>query len=110
MGRADDNRRLVAQIKALAGEVEAWGMQERCEVERLPVLTAARCLTDRLARVVFKTGCVLAPVGVDSLPTLAAITANGHAAASTGTNGVGNRRLALLLDEDARRPLPGQEA
>ena len=76
---------------ALAGEVDAWGMVEHCEVERMPVLAAARLLDDRLHRTV-----------------LAAATANGHAAASTGTNGVGNRRLALLLEEP-RRPLEGQE-
>ena len=90
---------------ALAGEVEAWGMAEHCEVERMPVLAAARLLCDRLARVVFKTGGVRAPVGVDSLPTLATTTANrngGH------ENGVGNRRLALLLEEP-RKPLEGQE-
>jgi len=92
-------------ILALAGEVDAWGLVEHCEVERMPVLAAARLLTDRLARVVFKTGGVRAPVGVDSLPTVAEVSA---AHAGTG-NGVGNRRLALLLEEP-RKPLPDQEA
>ena len=89
---------------ALAGEVDAWGLVEHCEVERMPVLAAARLLTDRLARVVFKTGGVRAPVGVDSLPTLAEVANRngGHG------NGVGNRRLALLLEEP-RKPLEGQE-
>src|SRR3990167_1822907 len=32
---------------ALAGEVDAWGMVEHCEVERMPVLAAARLLDDR---------------------------------------------------------------
>ena len=77
---------------ALAGEVEAWGMAEHCEVERMPVLAAARLLDQRLHAAV-----------------LAASTGNGHAEASTGTNGVGNRRLALLLEEGERRPLAGQE-
>ena len=40
VGRTDDPRRLVTQIEALAGEVEAWAMVERCEVERLPVVRA----------------------------------------------------------------------
>src|SRR3990167_7360650 len=74
-------------ILALAGEVEAWGMAEHCEVERMPVLAAARLLTDRLCRA-----------------GLAASTANGHAE----TVGAGNRRLALLLEEP-RKPLAGQE-
>src|SRR3990167_6961101 len=95
---------LQSRLLSLAGEVGAGGMQERCEVERMPVLTAARLLTDRLARVVFKTGGVRAPVGVDSLPTLAE-AAVAHA--GTG-NGVGNRRLALLLEEP-RKLLAGQE-
>ena len=65
------SKALQSRLLSLAGEVEAWGMGEHCEVERMPVLSAARCLTDRLARVVFKTGGVRAPVGVDSLPTVA---------------------------------------
>jgi len=45
-------------------------------------------------------------VGVEGLPTLAA-TAN---AAQAHENGVGNRRLALLLTEEPdRRPRRGQE-
>jgi len=90
---------------ALAGEVDAWGLVEHCEVERMPVLAAARLLTDRLARVVFKTGGVRAPVGVEGLPTVAEVANRngGH------ENGVGNRRLALLLEEP-RKPLAGQEA
>ena len=98
------SKALQSRLLSLAGEVEAWGMQERCEVERMPVLSAARCLTDRLARVVFKTGGVRAPVGVDSLPTVAEA-----AVAHAGANGVGNRRLALLLEEPDRRPRKGQE-
>ena len=78
-------------ILALAGEVEAWGMAKHCEVERMPVLAAARLLDQRLHAAV-----------------LAASTGNGHADASTGTNGVGNRRLALLLEEP-RKVLEGQE-
>ena len=58
---------LRAHILGLAGEVEAWGMGEHCEVERMPVVAAARLLTDRLARVVFKTGGVRAPVGAAAL-------------------------------------------
>ena len=85
MGRTDDNRRLVTQIEALAGEIEAWGMGEHSEVERLPVLAAARLLDDRLH-------------------AAGLATASEHARASVGA---GNRRLALLLDEDARRPLLG---
>ena len=100
-----DAKALQAHILALAGEIEAWGMQEHCEVDRMPVIGAARCLTDRLARVVFKTGGVRVPVDVDSLPTLAGATV---AHAGTG-NGVGNRRLALLLEEP-RKVLAGQEA
>ena len=92
-------------ILALAGEVDAWGMVEHCEVDRMPVLAAARVLCDRLARVVFRTGGVRAPVGVDSLSTVAEVSA---AHAGTG-NGVGNRRLALLLEEP-RKVLAGQEA
>src|SRR3990167_8569361 len=86
---------LQSHILALAGEVEAWGMQERCEVEMLPVLTAARLLTDRLARVVFKTGGVLAPVDASATPAVATTAKRsvGH------ENGVRNRRLALLLGE-----------
>src|SRR3990167_3998689 len=56
------SKALQSRLLSLAGEVEAWGMGEHCEVERMPVLAAARCLTDRLSRVVFKTGGVLAPV------------------------------------------------
>src|SRR3990167_916219 len=78
-------------ILALAGEVEAWGMAKHCEVERMPVLAAARLLDQRLHAAV-----------------LAASTGNGHADASTGTNGVVNRRLALLLEEP-RKVLEGQE-
>jgi len=55
-----DTKALQTHILALAGEIEAWGMGEHSEVERMPVLAAARCLTDRLARVVFKTGGVRA--------------------------------------------------
>ena len=97
------SKALQSRLLSLAGEVEAWGMQEHCEVERMPVLTAARCLTDRLSRVVFKTGGVLAPVA--SATPAVATTAGASLAHG---NGVGNRRLALLLDEDARRPLAGQ--
>src|SRR3990167_1159103 len=97
------SKALQSRLLSLAGEVEAWGMQERCEVERMPVFTAARCLTDRLSRVVFKTGGVLAPVA--SATPAVATTAGASLAHG---NGVGNRRLALLLDEDARRPLAGQ--
>ena len=79
---------LQAHILALAGEIEAWGMGEHSEVERLPVLAAARVLDDRLHRL-----------------ALGATTANGHAEASKG---VGNRRLALLLEEP-RKVLAGQE-
>ena len=99
-----DTKVLQAHILALAGEIEAWGMGEHCEVDRMAVLSAARCLTDRLARVVFKTGGVRAPANVDSLPTLAE-AAVAHAAHG---NGAGNRRLALLLEEP-RKVLAGQE-
>src|SRR3990167_382201 len=83
-----DTKALQAHILALAGEIEAWGMGEHSEVERLPVLAAARVLDDRLHRL-----------------ALGATTANGHAEASKG---VGNRRLALLLEEP-RKVLAGQE-
>ena len=86
-----DPKALQAHILALAGEVEAWGMQERCEVERLPVICAARVLDDRLHRLALVTA-----------------TANDAPVASTGGNGVGNRRLALLLEEP-RKVLAGQE-
>src|SRR3990167_6953129 len=84
-----DPRALQAHILALAGEVEAWGIGEHCEVERLPVVAAARLLDDRLHRAV-----------------LATTAANGH------VEGIlvelkGQRRSALL-DEEPRRPLAGQ--
>src|SRR3990167_3301043 len=99
------SKALQSRLLSLAGEIEAWGMQERCEVERMPVLSAARCLTDRLARVVFKTGGVLAPVDASATPAVATTAKRsvGHG------NGVGNLRLALLIDEP-RKPLAGQEA
>ena len=74
MGRADDNRRLVAQIEALAGEVDAWGMAAHSDVERMPVLRAARLLDDRLHRA-----------------ALATTTANGHARVAAGRG----REMAL---------------
>jgi len=78
---------LQAHILALAGEIEAWGMGEHSEVERLPVLAAARVLCDRLRHA-----------------GLAATPANDAPVASAG---VGNRRLALLLEEP-RKVLNGQ--
>src|SRR3990167_3401362 len=86
-----DPKALQAHILALAGEIEAWGMQEHCEVERLPVIGAARILSDRLRHA-----------------GLAWTTANDAPVASTGGNGAGNRRLALLLEEPDRRPRNGQ--
>ena len=74
MGRADDNRRLIAQIEALAGEVDAWGMAAHSDVERMPVLRAARLLDDRLHRA-----------------ALATTTANGHARVAAGRG----REMAL---------------
>ena len=56
---------LQAHILALAGEVDAWGMGAHCEVERLPVLAAARVLSDRLYRVVLGVVPVRAPVRVE---------------------------------------------
>ena len=52
---AVSTRDLQAHILALAGEIEAWGMGEHCEVERMPVLAAARVLDDRLHRAVLTT-------------------------------------------------------
>src|SRR3990167_2192522 len=46
--RCVDVTNIEAHILALAGEVEAWGIGEHCEVERLPVMAAARILCDRL--------------------------------------------------------------
>ena len=87
-----DPKALQAHILALAGEIEAWGMQEHCEVERLPVIAAARVLDDRLHRAV-----------------LATATANGHTEAALGGL-LGQRRSALLTEEPDRRPRKGQVA
>ena len=87
-----DPKALQAHILALAGEIEAWGMQERCEVERLPVIAAARVLDQRLHTAV-----------------LATATANVHAEAVLGGL-LGQRRSALLTEEPDRRPRNGQEA
>jgi len=84
-----DPRALQAHILALAGEVEAWGIGEHCEIERLPVMAAARVLDQRLHHAVLRA--VDAP--------------DDHREAwrPAGT------RLAMLLTEELdRRPRNGQ--
>ena len=75
---------------ALAGEIEAWGMGEHCEVERLPVIAAARVLDDRLHRL-----------------ALVATPANETLGGALGGL-LGQRRSALLTEEPDRRPRNGQ--
>ena len=77
---------------ALAGEVEAWGMQERCEVERLPVIAAARVLDQRLHAAVPAT----ATAGENLGGVLGGL--------------LGQRRSTLLTEEPDRRPRKGQKA
>ena len=75
---------------ALAGEIEAWGMGEHCEVERLPVIAAARVLDQRLHAAV-----------------LATATAGENLGGVLGGL-LGQRRSALLTEEPDRRPRNGQ--
>ena len=91
MGRTDDNRRLVTQIEALAGEIEAWGMGAHCEVERMPVLAAARLLDQRLHAAVLRA--VDAP--------------DDH---REPWKPAGTRLAILLGEEPDRRPRKGQKA
>ena len=76
---------------ALAGEIEAWGMGEHCEVERLPVIAAARVLDQRLHAAV-----------------LATATAGENLGGVLGGL-LGQRRSTLLTEEPDRRPRKGQE-